>query len=78
MSSYTELGASMAARAFFYPSLLFNIARERLQEDWHWCDLVAEVRRCLAAAAQPTSYAAVSYPAGADKSGRVKYMSTLC
>lgn len=45
MSSYTELGASMAARAFFYPSLLFNIARERLQEDWHWCDLVAEVRR---------------------------------
>jgi atypical dual specificity phosphatase len=32
----------MAARAFLYPSLLLNIARERLQEDWHWCDLVAE------------------------------------
>jgi hypothetical protein len=45
MSTYTELGASMAARAFFYPSLLFNIARERLQEDWHWCDLITEVRR---------------------------------
>lgn len=43
MATYTEMGASIAARAFFYPSLLFNIARERLQEDWHWCDLVTEV-----------------------------------
>lgn len=43
MSTYTELGVSMAARALFYPSLLINIARERLQEDWHWCDLITEV-----------------------------------
>lgn len=42
MSTYTELGVSLAARALFYPSLLINIARERLQEDWHWCDLIAE------------------------------------
>lgn len=44
MTTYTELGASMAARAFFYPSLLFNLARQRLQEDWHWCDMITEVR----------------------------------
>ncbi len=47
MATYTEMGASIAARAFFYPSLLFNIARERLQEDWHWCDLVTEVGQRL-------------------------------
>lgn len=42
--TYTEMTASVAARAFFYPSLIYNVARERLQENWNWFDLVTEVR----------------------------------
>ncbi|KAK9862652.1 hypothetical protein WJX84_005244 [Apatococcus fuscideae] len=38
--TYTEVAASAAARAFFYPSLLWNLARSRLQADWHWWDQI--------------------------------------
>ncbi|KAK9857940.1 hypothetical protein WJX84_004160 [Apatococcus fuscideae] len=38
--TYTEAAASAAARAFFYPSLLWNLARSRLQADWHWWDQI--------------------------------------
>ena len=41
--TYTEMTASVAARAFFYPSLMYNVARERLQDNWNWFDLVEEV-----------------------------------
>lgn len=42
----TEAAASVAARAFFYPSLAWNIARNRLQA-WSWWDEITEVSyRC--------------------------------
>lgn len=40
--SITEAAASVAARAFFYPSLAWNIARSRLQDTWHWWDEITE------------------------------------
>ena len=39
----TEVAASAAARAFFYPSVLWNIARNRLQTDWAWWNQITEV-----------------------------------
>ena len=42
--SLTEVAASAAARAFFYPSVLWNIARNRLQNDWAWWSQITEVR----------------------------------
>ena len=42
--SYTEAAASVAARAFFYPSLAWNMARSRLQGNWNWFDEIAPVR----------------------------------
>ena len=41
--SITEAAASVTARAFFYPSLAWNIARNRLQETWHWWDEITPV-----------------------------------
>ena len=41
--SITEAAASVAARAFFYPSLAYNIARSRLQDTWNWWDEITEV-----------------------------------
>ena len=45
-STYTSAEAlsSMAARALFYPSLLYNVTRSSLQENWHWFDEITEVR----------------------------------
>ena len=40
----TEAAASVAARAFFYPSLAWNIARSKLQDTWHWWDEITEVK----------------------------------
>lgn len=42
-SYYKEAAASLAARAFFWPSLMWNVTRERLDSSWHWCDLITEV-----------------------------------
>ena len=38
--------ASLTARVALYPSLLYNLARSQLQDNWHWFDKVTEVRRC--------------------------------
>lgn len=38
----TEVAASAAARAFFYPSVLWNIARNRMQSDWAWFNMITE------------------------------------
>ncbi len=43
----------MAARALFYPSLLYNVTRSSLQSDWHWFDEITEVTRTSAARAMP-------------------------
>ena len=45
----TEVAASAAARAFFYPSVLWNIARNRLQNDWAWWNQITEVSPCPSA-----------------------------
>ena len=37
--------ASLTARVALYPSLLYNLARSQLQDNWHWFDKVTEVRR---------------------------------
>lgn len=49
----TEALSSMAARALFYPSLLYNVTRSSLQSDWHWFDEITEVTRTSAARAMP-------------------------
>jgi hypothetical protein len=36
--------ASLTARFALYPSLLYNMARNRLQDNWHWWDRITEVR----------------------------------
>ena len=38
--------ASLTARVALYPSLLYNLARSQLQDNWHWFDKVTEVRIC--------------------------------
>ena len=55
--TYTEVAASAAARAFFYPSLLWNLARSRLQADWHWWDQITP-GRLLVVSLQSSSRAA--------------------
>ncbi len=67
MATYTELGASIAARAFFFPSLAFNIVRERLQEDWHWSDLITEVRSSPASSVGQTMKRLSALLAGCDR-----------
>ena len=47
MATWTESTASLSARVLFYPSLLWNLARNRLQDDWHWFDEITEA--CTAA-----------------------------
>jgi hypothetical protein len=44
-TAYTSAEAlsSIAARALFYPSLLYNVTRSSLQENWHWFDEITEV-----------------------------------
>ena len=37
--------ASLTARVALYPSLLYNLARSQLQDNWHWFDKVTEVSR---------------------------------
>ena len=49
----TEALSSMAARALFYPSLLYNVTRSSLQSDWHWFDEITEVTRTSAACTMP-------------------------
>lgn len=41
-STYSETAASLAARALFWPSLAWNVTRERLDSSWHWCDQITE------------------------------------
>lgn len=41
--SLTEVAASAAARAFFYPSVLWNIARSHMQSDWAWWNQITDV-----------------------------------
>jgi hypothetical protein len=36
--------ASLTARFALYPSILYNLARNRLQDNWHWWDKITEVR----------------------------------
>ncbi len=45
-SYFKEAAASLAARAFFWPSLAWNVTRERLDSSWHWCDPITEVGAC--------------------------------
>ncbi|KAK9790742.1 hypothetical protein WJX73_007403 [Symbiochloris irregularis] len=40
--SLTEVAASAAARAFFYPSVLWNIARSHMQSDWRWWNQITD------------------------------------
>lgn len=35
--------ASLTARFALYPSILYNLARNRLQDNWHWWDKITEV-----------------------------------
>ena len=51
-TAYTSAEAlsSIAARALFYPSLLYNVTRSSLQENWHWFDEITEV--CAGSPAQ--------------------------
>ena len=37
--------ASLTARVALYPSLLYNLARSQLQDNWHWFDKVTEVSK---------------------------------
>lgn len=39
--------ASLTARFALYPSILYNLARNRLQDNWHWWDKITEVYFCL-------------------------------
>ncbi len=38
--------ASLTARFALYPSILYNLARNRLQDNWHWWDKITEVCFC--------------------------------
>jgi hypothetical protein len=37
--------ASLTARVALYPSLLYNLARSQLQDNWHWFDKVTQVTK---------------------------------
>lgn len=40
--------ASLTARFALYPSILYNLARNRLQDNWHWWDKITDVRQSRA------------------------------
>ena len=42
-ADFTKSAASLTARFALYPSLLYNMARNRLQDNWHWWDRITEV-----------------------------------
>ena len=43
-SSVITAAAREISRALFYPSLLYQVVRSKLQSDYHWYDPVDEVR----------------------------------
>ncbi len=69
---------SATARAFYYPSIICNFVRAKLQQSFHWFDSVDEVRNLVKDVSGATGHVVVRSLKRAAKDHWIFFWIIMC